>query len=328
MVHQDEIPQEGRRVKTPKVLVLMSTYNGERFLREQLDSILSQEGVEVSLRVRDDGSKDGTCRILSDYASEHGNIQWKACENVGFVRSFSALVRMAAESDGDADYFAFADQDDIWMPHKLATACKALAAKDSSRPCLFTSNSMQVDADGHELEPFHKGPEPRFRKGNVLVFGTEQGCSMVFNKKAVEIYAGHEPSLTWHDRWMYHICYFLGSVTYDHQPLFYYRRHEKNALANKKAGGLEGEPSKIKRVYRILFVEPPVTNHVEMAAEFYDCFASRLKKDDQKLFRRFIACRKSILSKIYMLASRHFIYPYYDANEGRLQKWLIIAGRL
>lgn len=315
-------------MKSPKVLVLMSTYNGERFLQEQLDSILSQQGVEVSLLVRDDGSSDNTCKILSDYASQYPNIVWKSCENVGFVRSFSSLVRMAATSDIDVDYYAFADQDDIWMSNKLAIACSVLASKDNSKPNLFTSNSMQIDAEGRELELFHKGPEPKFRKGNVLVFGTEQGCSMVFNKKAIELYSADEPNLTWHDRWMYHICYFLGSVTYDHQPLFYYRRHEKNALANHKAGSLEGEPSKIVRVYRILFVEPPVTNHVEMAREFYDHFASRLNKDDKKLFRRFIVCRKSIVSKIYMLFSRYFIYPYYDANEGRLQKWLILAGRL
>ena len=315
-------------MKNPKVLVLMSTYNGERFLREQLDSILSQQDVEISLLVRDDGSKDNTCQILSDYASKHQNIIWKSFENVGFVKSFSALIRMANTSDIDADFYAFADQDDIWMSNKLATACTVLATKDNSKPNLFTSNSMQIDADGRELEPFHKGAEPKFRKGNVLVFGTEQGCSMVFNKKAIEIYLEHEPCLTWHDRWMYHICYFLGNVTYDHQPLFYYRRHEKNALANHKAGGLEGEPSKIVRVYRILFVEPPVTNHVEMAREFYDNFSSRLKKEDQKLFKRFIVCRKSIVSKIYLLFSRHFIYPYYDVNEKRLLKWLIIAGRL
>ena len=315
-------------MKGPKVLVLMSTYNGERFLEEQLDSILCQEDVNVSLLVRDDGSKDNTCQILSDYALKHQNIELKLCENVGFVKSFSELVKMAVTLDIDADYYAFADQDDIWMPQKLAMACSVLATKDNSKPNLFTSNSMQIDAEGRELELFHKGPEPKFRKGNVLVFGTEQGCSMVFNRKAVEIYSEHEPSLTWHDRWLYHICYFLGSVTYNHQPLFYYRRHEKNALANHKAGSLEGEPSKIVRVYRILFVEPPVTNHVEMAQEFYDHFASRLKKDDQKLFRRFIVCRKSLASKIYMLFSRHFIYPYYDANEGRLLKWLILAGRL
>lgn len=320
----------------------MSTYNGERFLKEQIDSILSQEGVEIRLLVRDDGSKDHTCEILSDYASRHQNIAWKACKNVGFVKSFSALVRMALNKetgiqgdretrrqvDKEIDFYAFADQDDIWMPKKLITACRALSGKDASKPNLFTSNSMQIDAEGRELELFHKGPEPRFRKGNVLVFGTEQGCSMVFNRRAMELYAECEPQLTWHDRWLYHICYFLGSVTYDHHPLFYYRRHEHNALANHQVASLAGEPRKIVRVYRILFKEPPVTNHVEMAKEFYDHFSPMLDAADQKLFRRFITCRHSVVSKIYMLFSRHFVYPYYDVNEGRMLKWLIMSGRL
>ena len=317
----------------PVVLVLMSTYNGERFLKEQIDSILSQEGVEIRLLVRDDGSKDHTCEILSDYASRHQNIAWKACKNVGFVKSFSALVRMALEESGKRKeergmFYAFADQDDIWMPKKLITACRALSGKDASKPNLFTSNSMQIDAEGRELELFHKGPEPRFRKGNVLVFGTEQGCSMVFNRRAMELYAECEPQLTWHDRWLYHICYFLGSVTYDHHPLFYYRRHEHNALANHQVASLAGEPRKIVRVYRILFKEPPVTNHVEMAKEFYDHFSPMLDAADQKLFRRFITCRHSVVSKIYMLFSRHFVYPYYDVNEGRMLKWFIMSGRL
>ena len=315
-------------MKRPVVLVLMSTYNGERFLREQIDSILSQEGVDVRLLVRDDGSKDQTQPILSDYASRYQNITWKACENVGFVKSFSALVSMALASDSTVDFYAFADQDDIWMPAKLLTACSVLSGKDPSRPHLFTSNSMQVDAEGNELELFHKGPEPRFRKGNVLVFGTEQGCSMVFNKRAMVLYAECEPQLTWHDRWLYHICYFLGSVTYDHRPLFYYRRHEHNALANHQVPSLAGEPRKLVRIYRILFTEPPVTNHVEMAKEFYDHFGPMLDEADQKLFRRFIACRHSVLSKVYMLFSRHFVYPYYDVNEGRMLKWLIMSGRL
>ncbi len=315
-------------VELPWVLVLMSTYNGERFLREQLDSIFSQKDVRVSLMVRDDGSKDNTCDILAEYASTHPEMEWERGENMGFVGSFTALVKKASMAAVRPSFYAFADQDDVWKSHKLAVACKVLSTKDESKPNLFTSNSMQIDAEGHELVPFHLGPVPKFRRGNVLVFGTEQGCSMVFNRKAVEIYAAHVPSLTWHDRWLYHICYFLGSVTYSHECLFLYRRHEHNALANHQAGSLEGEPSKIVRVYRILFKEPPVTNHVEMAQEFYSQFSSRLSKEDEKLFRRFVACRKNIFSKIYMLFSRHFIYPYYDKNEGRLLKWLILAGRL
>ena len=315
-------------MKQPLVMVLMSTYNGERFLREQLNSIINQKNVVVYLLIRDDGSTDETCRILSEYASKYQNIEWEHAENVGFVKSFSSLVKKAVNTTVSVDFYAFADQDDIWMSQKLITACTALAPKDASKPQLFTSNSMQIDAKGHQLDLFHKGPEPKFRKGNVLVFGTEQGCSMVFNRKALEIYSEHVPSLTWHDRWLYHICYFMGSVTYDHQPLFYYRRHENNALANHMARSLEGETRRIVRVFRILCVEPPVTKHVEMAQEFYDCFSSLLSKDDRMLFKRFVKCRKSILSKVYMLFSRHFIYPYYDVNEGRLLKWLIIAGRL
>jgi len=315
-------------IDSPQVLVLMSTYNGERFLREQLDSIFSQKNVRVSLMVRDDGSKDHTCDILAEYGSKHPEMEWERGENVGFVGSFTALVKKAYESALRPSFYAFADQDDIWMSHKLIKACETLSTKDDSRPNLFTSNSMQIDAKGNELVPFHQGPVPKFRKGNVLVFGTEQGCSMVFNRKAIEIYASHAPSVTWHDRWLYHICYFLGSVTYCHDSLFFYRRHEHNALANHKAGSLEGEPSKIVRVYRILFKEPPVTNHVEMAQEFYTQFSSQLSKEDRTLFKRFVACRKNIFSKIYILFSKHFIYPYYDKNEGRLLKWLILAGRL
>ena len=131
-------------------MVLMSTYNGGQFLREQIDSILAQKGVEVRLLVRDDGSKDDTCAILSEYASAHRDIVWRQGENIGFVRSFSALVAMALESEIPADYYAFADQDDIWMPEKLSTACGVLATKDPAKPHLFTSNSMQIDAEGKE----------------------------------------------------------------------------------------------------------------------------------------------------------------------------------
>ena len=324
-------------MKRARVTVLMSTYNGERFLREQLDSVLAQDGVDVRLMVRDDGSKDGTLEILEEYAAKYRNIGITRGENMGFVRSFSALVRMALEDSffspsleggGEADFYAFADQDDIWMAEKLKTATDALQNKDAAKPNLYTCNSMQIDADGKETELFHKGPEPKFRRGNVLMFGTEQGCSMVFNRRAMELYAAREPQLTWHDRWMYHICYFLGTATYDHRPWFYYRRHESNALANHHVPSLAGVKSKAVRVYRILLKEPPTTQHVEMAKEFYEQFGSSLNEEDRKLFRRFMVCRDSVISKVYMLFSRKFIYPYYDVNEGRMLKWLIMSGRL
>lgn len=315
-------------MKTPLVLVLMSTYNGERFLCEQLDSVLTQSGVDVRLLIRDDGSTDNTLRILRQYAERYPDVELHEAKNVGFIKSFSALIQMAVDYPTTPDFYAFCDQDDVWMPEKLGIACDRLSKMDASKPCLFTSNSMEVDSDGNEMELFHKGHRPDYRKGNVLVYGTEQGCSMVFNRKAVEIYAGCPPEITWHDRWLYHICYFLGETSYEHKPLFYYRIHKNNALANNKANSLVNEKRRIVRIFRLLFTEPPMTKHVEMAREFYEHFGDQLSADEQCLFKRYIVCRRNIISKIYLLCSSQFSYPFSDANERRFLKWQIIAGRL
>ena len=294
---------------TYSVLVLMSTYQGEAYLREQLDSILAQRGVEVSLLVRDDGSKDATCRILQDYAGKYPRIRYYIGENVGFIRSFSDLMKKALAEDRQPDFYALADQDDIWYPEKLYTACQALQSKDATKPLLFSSNSMKVDSSGHELGLFHEGPCPDYRRGNVLVYGTEQGCSMTFNKKALELYAAHEPGMTYHDRWLYFICYYLGDVAYEHQPLFNYRIHDGNAL-----GKIEHKPTKgcamIKDRLSYYFLEPPVTRHLEMAAEFYDSFQSLLAEDDRRLFRKYITYRHNPVSKLYLMFHESFQFPF------------------
>lgn len=297
------------------VLVLMSTYNGELYLSEQLDSILNQEDVDVYLLVRDDGSKDSTCKILSDYSSRYTNIDWVSGDNVGFVKSFSALTKMALDYKITPNFYAFADQDDTWFPEKLRTACLALASKDKTKPHLFSCNSMRIDTNGHNIGLFHEGASPVYRRGNVLVYGTEQGCSMTFNRKAVEIYAAHEPQLTWHDRWMYHICYYLGSVTYEHQPLFNYRIHGNNTLAGETKHDIAPNESRIHHAIHLYFLGSPFTNHQEMAQEFMECFGDFLSESDRKLFKIYTSYRKNIFSKIQMLFSEEFHYPFSESYE-------------
>ncbi len=104
-----------------RVQVLMSTYNGENYLAEQIESILSQAHVKVSLLVRDDGSADHTPAILTSYAGEH--VQIDIGKNIGTQKSFLHLIECA---DSNNDYFAFADQDDVWHPQKLQKAVEAL----------------------------------------------------------------------------------------------------------------------------------------------------------------------------------------------------------
>ncbi len=93
------------------IVVLMSTYNGEKYIREQLDSIFNQEGIDVKVVVRDDGSKDTTHAILDEYKKTH-ELVWYTGENLKSARSFMDLIYQAPESD----YYAFADQDDYWDP--------------------------------------------------------------------------------------------------------------------------------------------------------------------------------------------------------------------
>lgn len=298
------------------VLVLMSTYNGERFIKEQLNSILSQDNVEVFLLVRDDGSRDSTCKILAEYAYKYDRIDYVTADNVGFVKSFSLLVEMALDYKIQPDFYAFSDQDDVWFPNKLELACEMLSTKDNSLPNLFTSNSMQIDASGKELGLFHASDFMGIRKGNALIFGTEQGCSMVFNKRAASLYVDNEPSLCWHDRWLYHICYYLGNVIYYTEPLFYYRLHGGNVLGKQNEERRDGLFRRVKDSLRFYFSNSHVTNHYEMAREFYSCFNSRLSEHDKLLCERYISYRSNLLSKVYILFSKEFCYPYnnlYDA---------------
>ena len=118
-----------------KVKVLLSTYNGAEFLQEQMNSILQQTHGDVDIVVRDDGSTDRTISILEAY-EKAGQITLHKGQNLGFALSFFELLKVA----GEADYYAFADQDDIWLDYKMAYAVKKLEKEDPQMPTLYFSD--------------------------------------------------------------------------------------------------------------------------------------------------------------------------------------------
>ena len=127
---------------TPKVVVLMSTYNGEKYMRHQIDTILNQDYENLELFVRDDGSKDSTLNILEEYASSHANVSYVKGENLGSNQSFLEMVKIAP----DADYYSLADQDDDWMPDKISHAVEKIESGDY---LVYCSNKQQESADNH-----------------------------------------------------------------------------------------------------------------------------------------------------------------------------------
>lgn len=106
------------------VIIVISTYNGARQIERQLDSIFAQIGVDVRVLVRDDCSKDNTVEVVQKYAQRHPNnrIEIIKGENVGYAKSFWLGLSMC----NDADYYAFADQDDVWKPNKLIKCIDAM----------------------------------------------------------------------------------------------------------------------------------------------------------------------------------------------------------
>lgn len=206
------------------VLVLMSSYNGESYIEEQIESILAQEGCNVRLLVRDDGSTDGTRKILEKY-STNGKLRYIAGENKGPARSFLSLV---IDSE-DADYYAFADQDDIWDSVKIIRGIGKLPISD--RPALYCSNLNQINSESIVLQEKILPTEIPTDFAEVATgTGYLFGCTMVFNKAMKKYIESHgmPEYLIMHDIWLGMIASLFGNLIYDSNSYIAYRVHNDN----------------------------------------------------------------------------------------------------
>ena len=225
------------------IVVLMSTYNGENFLKEQIDSVLAQEGVIVSLLVRDDGSSDGTLNILDEYASK-GMLKWFSGENLKPAKSFFNLMKCAPNSD----YYAFCDQDDYWEKDKLVSAVEKLDCMNSEKPLLYCSATKLVNAELRPINQKNRFPGVTDFK-TAIISSNATGCTMCFNKKLLDFVNLYNPDVNiMHDGWVHKLCLAIGGeVFYDKKSHILYRQHGKNVV-----GGNSSVLKKWKRRYQNL----------------------------------------------------------------------------
>lgn len=209
-----------------KVQILMSAYNGEKYLEEQLESLLYQTYSNIEIIIRDDGSTDGTEKLLKIYEENHSNIKVIREENVGVVDSFFGLLKKS-----DAEYIAFCDQDDIWMKQKVEMAVLALSGENM--PAVYCGNKLLVNADLEEMGIADtQRMNPGF--GNAVVENIATGCTILINRKLAEILKEHIPKhAILHDWWCYLVASYCGKVIYDQTPYIYYRQHENNQVGGK-----------------------------------------------------------------------------------------------
>lgn len=207
-----------------EVCVLMSTYNGERYIQEQIESILHQENVTVHILVRDDGSNDGTLDILKKY-EELDKLELVKGQNIGWRLSFMELLYDSSEYN----YYAFCDQDDIWLPNKLNVAIQYLSSMPANDPNLYCSN-LNYYKDGEQFGLVVKSA-PQLSLEFALMRSLAAGCTMVFNSVLRDSIKCNKPRLVIaHDYWVYQVATLLGNVYYDMNSYILYRQHSNNQI--------------------------------------------------------------------------------------------------
>lgn len=231
----------------PKVAILMGMYNGSTFVAEQLSSFTDQTHNNWLLVVSDDGSTDSSVEIVQSFARQHK--EHKISVVSGPAKGFAAnYLRLLEKAPRDAEYFAFSDQDDFWLPEKLERAIGKL--KECSGAALICGRTITAD---NSLQPI--GASPLFTRGthfgNALVQSIAGGNTMVFNREALELLRIGLPfadRVNSHDWWCYQVLSGLGAtVIYDEVPMILYRQHDQNLV-----GANTGTRARLKRLLLLL----------------------------------------------------------------------------
>ena len=210
-----------------RIQILLSTYNGANYLCAQLDSFLQQDCFEqCCVLIRDDGSTDSTRDILQKYAN-NSSFTIVFGDNIGVNKSYQWLIH---HSDPTCDYYAFSDQDDVWLPHKLSNAMNALGHEQRDIPVLFATRTNIVDAN---LLPLGESPSPR--RGisfyNAMVQNVLPGHTQVFNKSLRDILTVHgfEDAYVV-DWWLYLTATAVGHVIFSEDAQVLHRQHGNNSV--------------------------------------------------------------------------------------------------
>lgn len=277
------------------VCVLISTYNGEKYIAEQLDSVFQQKNVNLHIIVRDDGSKDSTIKILEKYNKTNECMDLYRGENLGVAHSFMAILKSAP----DYDYYAFCDQDDWWDSMKLANAINRLERFPGNQPNLYYSNLYVTDQRLNKLRNFLPSKYEGESKYSILIDNMAAGCTMVFNNSARKLLlANNIPDyILMHDAWIHLICAFFGNVYYDSQPFIKYRQHGNNTVGTRENKSVY---KRIKEKWERI-VDKNLRPREMLAYSFYNSYKDYFTSKERKHLLHLMNYRKSLKDKIKLL---------------------------
>lgn len=301
------------------VIVMMSTYNGEKYIEEQINSILNQEGVVVKLVIRDDGSTDRTKSIIKKYCEKYKNIELYEGENIGYIKSFMWLVqKVGFEKD---TYYAFSDQDDVWNKYKLKAAIDKIVEQICDKPIMYYSDLNVVDKYGKFIKKANSW-EGNINKYKLAVFIGIRGCTMVYNSRLQELLQMYKPGkISGHDTYIALLAFWTGIVVYDSNAYINYRQTGENL-------SLTGKNSFDKLKKNFVYVKKRLT----VRANIHECNAREILNGyevyipDADKLKLVADYKRTISSKIKLLQSKE--YFQFSSLINLFNLFFIIIGKL
>jgi len=222
------------------VIILLSTYNGEKYLKELVESIQRQSFKDWKLLVRDDGSCDQTISLIRSIMQGDERMHMMESKgNVGVIKSFSALSEEALRIFPKTDYFMYADQDDIWLDDKIARTFSEMrkqeGVKEGKYPVLVHTDLKVVDSHLNEISPSfmkyqylrHESKDPL---GVLLIQNFITGCTVMVNRQLLELATPFPGKIMMHDWWLGQCAAALGLIGFLAEPTILYRQHGNNTL--------------------------------------------------------------------------------------------------
>lgn len=307
-----------------KVNILMATYNGEKFLEQQIESIQKQTFKEWNLLIRDDGSSDKTCDIIRNFTAKDSRIRFineNEHHNLGVIKSFFMLVNYEV-----ADFYFFSDQDDVWLPEKLSVSLEAAKHKASDVPLLVYTDLKVVNQELNILQDSMIRAQSHHANTTLLPELTENtvtGGTMMINHALAEKWFTPNDILM-HDWFLALLAASLGEIIYLDLPTQLYRQHDNNVLGartmDKRFKILrEGPKSIFTRYWKLIH------DSQKQASLIVDKYGDIMTANDLELIKCFIK-----IDKQPFMTRLRWLWKYgYSKNQFKHQvvfKWLIATN--
>lgn len=254
-----------------KIAILMSTYNGQNYVSDQIKSIQQQDNHEWHLYIRDDGSKDNTLKIAGEIAKVDKRITILPSnnENLGVISSFMFLLESV-----ESDYYMFADQDDWWLSSKIDRAIsKMQACETGDTPICFHSELQVVDDNLHRIRLLKNGAVwndfKHFMFGNCIT-----GCTVMINKALkdkIHFSTLKIDKIMMHDWWFGLVASAFGKVIYDEKPSILYRQHQSNVVGDENQ---QSTKALMKRSLHLKNEIDGLANMLQQIREFYSQYST------------------------------------------------------